>query len=282
MKIAVLLTCYNRVEVTSHCIKRLLEQEELDCELKVFLVDDGSDDNSGEIIRERYPEVIVVEGDGNLYWNGGMRLAWESALALGEDFDAFLWLNDDVELFPTSLKHLLDCYKKFNKLMPTIVVGSLCEPLEMNLPRTDSELEELCERCTPTYGGKCYSKVVPVGKLPLSVNDFNGNLVLVPDVVTDLVGVLSKEYTHSFGDIDYGIRARRRGVLLIRAPLIHGFCKSHPQPWADKEKRLSFRLAQFFSPKGLRFKELKHFMKVRGVGNLYISYLKALLRVFHP
>jgi hypothetical protein len=35
----------------------------------------------------------VLGGDGSLFWNGGMRLAYADAMR--SDFDYYLWLNGD-------------------------------------------------------------------------------------------------------------------------------------------------------------------------------------------
>ncbi len=49
-------------------------------ELSVYLVDDGSSDGTGDAVRQAYPSVSVIRGDGTLFWNRGMRKAWEDAL----------------------------------------------------------------------------------------------------------------------------------------------------------------------------------------------------------
>ena len=68
-------------------------------EIDVFLVDDGSTDGTYEAIKSMFSDVNLIKGSGNLFWAGGMRLAWETALK-NHDFNYFLLLNDDVILFP--------------------------------------------------------------------------------------------------------------------------------------------------------------------------------------
>ena len=81
-RIAVLLTVYNRKESTIKCLRNLHQCEmPIDNELEVFITNDGCTDGTPEAIREEFPEVHIVEGDGTLYWNRGMIAAWKEAVA---------------------------------------------------------------------------------------------------------------------------------------------------------------------------------------------------------
>ena len=79
-RIAVLLTCHNRSEKTTACLHSLFQcYLPSDFVLDVFLVDDGSTDGTAELVTEKFPKVIIIHGDGNLFWNRGMHLAWSYA-----------------------------------------------------------------------------------------------------------------------------------------------------------------------------------------------------------
>lgn len=79
--IAVLITCYNRREKTVNCLNLLFKCGlPVGFALKVYLVDDGSTDGTGEEVRKLFPEIKVIVGSGELYWAGGMRLAWTEAI----------------------------------------------------------------------------------------------------------------------------------------------------------------------------------------------------------
>lgn len=55
----------------------------------------------------------------------------------------------------------------------------------------------------------------------------NGNLVLIPRCVYDLIGNISKDYHHSFGDWDYGIRALRKGIHVLLTAGVVGSTNRH-------------------------------------------------------
>ena len=79
--IAVLLTCHNRKDKTLLCLKALYDQEGLNSDylIEVFLVDDASTDGTAAAIKDKFPLVNIIQGNGYLFWNQGMRLAWKTA-----------------------------------------------------------------------------------------------------------------------------------------------------------------------------------------------------------
>src|SRR6185312_3164384 len=128
-KIAALLTCFNRKSITLKALTSLYASAAAaHVDLSVFLVDDASTDGTSEAIKSGFPGVHVIRGSGNLFWNGGMRLAWQNAAGARPDF--FLWLNDDLELFPESLGRLIQCYEdnrdRFGGRL--IIVGKVASP----------------------------------------------------------------------------------------------------------------------------------------------------------
>ena len=71
---------------TLACLRSLGAQQVPGVALDVFVLDDASSDGTSEAVAEQFPEVTVLHGDGELYWNGGMRRAFAAAIAVG-DFD---------------------------------------------------------------------------------------------------------------------------------------------------------------------------------------------------
>lgn len=91
MKIAAILTCYNRKEKTFQCLASLFE---IIPTCKVYLVDDNSTDGTSTLIHQKFPQVYLIQGNGNLFWSRGMYTAWKEAIK--ENYDYYLWLNDDI------------------------------------------------------------------------------------------------------------------------------------------------------------------------------------------
>lgn len=105
-RIAALLTCHNRRELTLRCIQRLLAQSGYDAHLDVVVLDAASTDGTAEAIHARYEEATVLQGQADQFWNRGMHAAFSHAVAHGP-YDFYLWVNDDTELAPGALATVL-------------------------------------------------------------------------------------------------------------------------------------------------------------------------------
>ena len=138
LRLAALLTCHNRRRQTIECLAALLGCVRPDeMKLDVFVVDDGSTDGTAAAIRTRFTDVQVMQGDGNLYWAGGMRLAF--AEALKRDYDFYLFLNDDTVLESDALMRLLATHEEVGGRSKRVgaIIGTTRDP----------------ETRLPTYGG---------------------------------------------------------------------------------------------------------------------------------
>ena len=61
--LAVIMTCYNRRNTTLACLNALYQQKN-HCD--IYLTDDGSSDGTTEAVKAEYPEVQILQGNGNL------------------------------------------------------------------------------------------------------------------------------------------------------------------------------------------------------------------------
>jgi len=268
-KIAILLTCYNRVHKTVECLTRLFSQEiPLEYHINVFLVDDASPDHTGTIVSSKFSSVHVIQGTGNLYWCGGMRLAWETAMA-NSDYDFYLWLNDDTMLFPHAIQSLLADFLKLQTAGRDGVLSACC-----------------CDVTTGrvSYGGVTSSGfVIPNGE-PQPCRTINGNLVLVPRSVFASIGGISKEFTHGIGDFDYGLRAAEAGFSCWVTGNFLANCSRNTETmrWCSPETPLRERIWLLYSPKGPNLREFLIY-KRRHYGWLWMgSWAKAWGRVLFP
>lgn len=238
MTLSVLLTCFNRREQTLECLRLMALQQSCGAILNYFLVDDGSTDGTAEAVAKEFPEVHVLQGDGSLFWCGGMRQAWKTAAK--SDPDYYLLLNDDTHLIPEALSELL-------ALVPcpdrgVIAVAAIRDP----------------DTGMPSYGGKRRGTgLVPVTGKPEQCDTFNANCALVPRAVYAKLGVFHDRYTHSMGDYDYGFQATNRGFQVIQSPTYLGTCADNPTvgTWRDRTLPRRQRWRLLGDPKALPFFE---------------------------
>ncbi len=172
LHIAAVMAVHNRRDLTLACLDSLRAQQLPDGALDVFVLDDASSDGTAAALVERHPDVRLLRGDGQLYWNGGMRRAFGEAMA--GDYDYYIWLNDDTKLDGGVLARLLRTERELRELghEPVIVVGTTRHP----------DTGEL------TYGGQvrlsrwrrvAWTLVRP-GAEPRPCETMNGNTVLIP------------------------------------------------------------------------------------------------------
>ena len=235
MNIAVLLTCHNRKKMTIACLEFLFKAELPEgYVLEVFLVDDGSTDGTTEAIKIGFPLVTIIEGDGSLYWNRGMHLAWQTSANI-KDFDYYLWLNDDVIIFKNGIETLLDNQMQYSN---SLICGVM-----------SSKRDNLI-----TYGGrdKKSKLIIPNNKNPTLCHYINGNFVLIPKNIYKKVGGLDKIFRHAIGDFDYGLRVIDKGFECRTSSEIVGFCEANDllPSWCLSEFSFLIRIKSLYSPLG--------------------------------
>lgn len=233
-KVAVLITCHNRREVTLKCLQGLRSQSDIECvTIDIYLVDDGSTDGTAAAVHEHFSDVKIVEGSGKLYWTGGMRLAMDVAKKHEPDF--YLWLNDDTRLYPDAIARLLAAFAELDvdSEFPPIIVGSLRDPDTGKLTYGGS-------RRTSRWHPLRFSRIPP-SSTPKACDVFNGNLVLFDRAVVNVIGNLHPRLVHVAGDYEYGLRARKAGFELWVAPDYFGYCSRNTpsESWLNPEATLS-------------------------------------------
>ena len=288
MNIAVLITVFNRKAKTLLCLESLCETwspYKDSIAISVYLTDDGSSDGTAEAILEKdFPfEIHILQGDGNLYWNGGMINSWKAALQDGP-WDGYLWLNNDSEVLPEFWEDLLladeTCLSRYGKR--GIYVGST----------KDADTGEF------TYGGFIYTNkltlkdkfIRPDGKTCQECEAAHGNITFVSDEVVKKMGIFCEKYLHGGTDHDYTYLAHKAGFPVVVLPRYSASCKNdHPKDGGRKaffEMPFKERFRNLYSPHGLNMHNALLFSKRcfpwRYPIILATGYLKALFpRMYH-
>lgn len=267
ISVAVLLTVFNRKEKTIECLRRLYKQTPLQCcKVDVFLTDDGCTDGTSEAVIKEFPYVNIIKGNGNLFWNRGMYVAWEEAAKF--DYDFYLWLNDDTFVYDNMLTSLLEASE--NKNNKAIIIGP-----------TRSSVNK-----KTTYGGRLKNGSIPTPNGHLTkVDYFNGNIVLIPRSVYKELGNLDYYFTHSKGDFDYGLRANKAGIELYQVGCYLGECELHESldKWCDPKIPISQRWKAMKRPNGMPPNETFHLEKKHfGLITALFHYCTIYIRCFFP
>ena len=222
--IAVLVACHNRLEKTIRGLRSLFVAEGTAREsfhglqLTVYLVDDGSTDGTSEAVAAAFPRVEIIKADGTLFWAKSMNLAWRQAA--DKHYDAYLWFNDDVILYPDSITTILGDFTKH----PSVIVGACKDPNSGGMSFGASDA--------------CDKKIEPCG-IPVRADGWlNGNVVLVSSETSELAGIISDSYSHARADYDYAERLRKSGVSFYASSAYVGVC---PVEYRSRIKGLPLR-----------------------------------------
>lgn len=218
LSLAILLVCRNRRETTLRALRRIREQD-MTLSLRILLFDDASDDGTPQAVAREFPEVRIISGDGNAFWNGGLHRVWQAALQ--EPVSAFLWLNDDVELDGDAFPRLLDSWRQMQVRTTDgrfILVGAT--------RGVDDTVSYTGMRANHSPFAFRLKQIEPTEELQ-PIDTFNGNIVLVTRPVVERIGINDPAYFHNWGDLDYGLRAVQAGVPVMLMPGKLGYCAAN-------------------------------------------------------
>ncbi len=214
--INIVIPVHNRRELTRQCLEDLSVQTYR--QFRTIVVDDGSTDGTEEMIREGFPDVIVIKGDGNLWWteatNWGVRYAQQHPTP-GDRENFVLTLNDDTEVQPNYLQTLLDAYQQHKPCLVGSPSVDSDNPDKLEFAGTQSELyfasgKDLAADYNYNYRElQRRTEYIESDSLP-------GRGTLIPMRVFDEVGLFdAKNFAHYMADIEFSVRAKKAGYRLI-------------------------------------------------------------------
>jgi GT2 family glycosyltransferase len=226
--VSILTPTYNTEKFIKSTIESAKNQTYTNWEM--ILVDDASTDGTSDAIREQFPDVNIIQGNGNLYWNRGMHLAWETASAT-KDYDYYMWLNDDTFLFKNAIEILM-----FEIFPNSIVCGITKSSISDNI----------------SYGGYLNNSnllLVPNGFYQ-NVDYCNGNCVLIPRNIFNKLGNLDLFFHHALGDFDYTRRAIKNNFDVLISCNYIGICDTNnPTPkWLNNSYNILKRFKFLYHP----------------------------------
>ncbi len=242
--ICIVIPVHNRKTFTEACLLSLQNQT-----MKVdyiIVVDDGSTDGTKEMIHDQFNAVIVLEGDGNLFWTAAINKGIKLALSLGADY--ILTLNNDTVASTNFIEKMMQYAR------PEILLGAL-----------DIDIKTK----KPYYGGELFSWRSGHSQFLLNmlkrdqqkglheVSLFPGRGLLISRMVFDTIGLFEeKQLPHYMADYDFTQLARKNGFKV--------FCNydaklyTYPAEGGDQKIRDKKTLRNYF----------KHLFSIRGGGNL--------------
>jgi GT2 family glycosyltransferase len=244
--LCIVIPVFNRLRFTRDCIESL-ENQTVPAD-KVIIVDDGSTDGTEEVLNQLYPDVVVLRGDGNLFWTASINMGIRHALLLGAD--KVMTLNNDTIASNTFVENML----KGSKLKPDALIGALDVDSETKKPYYGGEILNWTWS-TSRYLLDCLSKEQQKGLHECSLFPARG--LLIPKIVLETIGLFDEErLPHYMADYDFTLTAARNGFKI--------YCNydavlyTYPEEGGDHKIRKAKTWANYW----------KHLFNIKGGGNL--------------
>lgn len=198
---------HNRRMITRQCLLCLYQQTF--ARLKVIVVDDGSSDGTSEMIRAEFPEVILLHGDGNLWWTGATNMGVRYALTQCHKEDYILVINDDVFVQPDYVDTLFNVAES----NPSTLVQSVYVDASNVILDGGIRINWI------TAKWRAVNKGVPLSSFAkgysCAASTLTGRGTLIPAKVFFEVGLYDDVHFKQCGDTDLPRRAQNAGYQLI-------------------------------------------------------------------
>ncbi len=224
----VVIPNYNTADLLCRCLDSLQAQQG-DLALTVYVVDNASDDDSVQRVRQGYPEVHLIVSPHNGGFAYAANLAFRRILeARREHPFLVLLLNPDTELPPTALERLGEFFQEHPEagvVSPKLVLG-------------DGRLDPACRRSFPTpevafyrlsglaflfphsrrFGRYNLTYLDPDQTTP--VEAVSGAFMLVRGEVLEQVGLLDEAFFMYGEDLDWCYRILQAGWAIYYHPAV--------------------------------------------------------------
>ncbi|HXH09764.1 MAG TPA: glycosyltransferase family 2 protein [Alphaproteobacteria bacterium] len=249
--IYIVIPVHNRLDATRDCLQSLKAQTYTP--FHVVLVDDGSSDGTSEYVHSSFPEVIVLEGNGNLWWTAATNLGVRYALRYANDTDYILTLNNDTVLPPAYLHTMATLAKQ----APNGLIGSIAIDDDRRDMVVDAGIR--IHWCLAKFTRLKAPKANGVRSF-YQVSTLPGRGTLIPVQVFHTIGLYdASDFPHYAADYDFALRARKAGYILLLHPACYLYSKTKLTGISNLRQKIDFAawLASFQSirsPNNLRIR----------------------------
>jgi GT2 family glycosyltransferase len=211
-KVAIIILNWNGLEDTIECVDSIMKLTYPNH--VVVVVDNGSDGNDVQILKEQYGQCIYLIENGKNYGyaegnNIGIRLAFESFKP-----DYYLLLNNDTVVSPEALTELVtlaESDRDIGLIGPKIYYYNDPDIIQSTVNEVD-------------FG---HGKIRHVGDHERDLRQYDdisetdyvqGSCLLVKAQVVEKIALLNRDYFCYWEDLEYCLRARRAAFRVLYCP----------------------------------------------------------------
>jgi len=209
----VVIPAHNRRELTLSCAEALEAQSYNST--TVVVIDDGSTDGTAAALERSFPNVVVLHGDGNLWWTGATAAGVEWVLGRCSTEDYVLTLNNDTTVGPEYVETLVRvCRREGDRA----VVGSVGIDSRDRDTIVDGGpfVNWFTAKGGSAHTGESLKGCMGRGVLEVLPDFLPGRGTLIPVSCFRTVGNFdARRLPHYAADYEFSARAGRAGYRLI-------------------------------------------------------------------
>ncbi len=207
----VVVLSWNGREDTLRCLDSLAKVT--DPPIRVICVDNGSEDGSVEAVRERHPEVVLIENGANLGYAGGNNAGIRRALDHGAEW--VVLVNNDAVVAPDAIAGFAAVagrHPDAGALAGKLFLADRPERLWFAGQRFLTSLGYSGRgRGEGRRDGPRYERIVPTDRAA-------GALMAVSRRAIERAGLMDEELFAYVEDVDWSLRIREAGFTVLVAP----------------------------------------------------------------
>ena len=205
--VALVIPVLNRKETTQRCLDSVYSC--LPDGFTVIVIDSGSTDGTQSMIKDRFGDAVLIQGNHGQWWAAATNLGVKRALLDGHD--GVLTFNDDNVATPDLFKNLLDTAAQY----PKSIISAVC-----CYHHIKDKVFFAGRRRSPVTGRFHYLHLdKPYAELKkeiLEVDLLHGMCTLFPATVFHDTGFFDEvAFPHLFADDDLVLRAKKTGYRLL-------------------------------------------------------------------
>ncbi|MDG1942947.1 MAG: glycosyltransferase [Halioglobus sp.] len=223
-RISVLTVTFNAIEFIESFLLSLVKVDAQNIDLEIIMVDNGSSDASVSLVREKFPDVIIIENEQNNY-AGALNLGIAKSRG---DFIAIA--NNDARVDANWLKGFLPVFDSDEKIGAVQSKILFAEGSKINSVGVE-QVEHLYFRDIG-FNEEDSEEF----SLAAERNYITGGSVMFRRECLDDVGAWDEEFIMFMEDVDYSARCRERGWRLWYSPdsvIYHHYHGSTSEEFCD-------------------------------------------------